>query len=80
MPLPSNRPKPLHLPVLCPDDDERVVSVLDDRARHVIDERVAQAAIGVGDLPVDKKKFWSVFFALGAGLSVISSLLMLLLG
>lgn len=34
----------------------------------------------VGDLPVDKKKFWSVFFALGAGLSVISSLLLMLLG
>ena len=33
----------------------------------------------VGDLPVDKKKFWSVFFAIGMGLSAISSLLLLLL-
>ena len=33
----------------------------------------------VGDLPVDKKKFWSVFFGLGAALSAISSLLILLL-
>jgi len=33
----------------------------------------------VGDLPVDKKKFWSVFFGLGAGLSAISTLLILLL-
>jgi len=33
----------------------------------------------VGDLPVDKKKFWSVFLGLGAGLSVISSALFLLL-
>jgi len=33
----------------------------------------------VGDLPVDKKKFWSMFFGIGAGLSVIGSLLLLLL-
>ena len=33
----------------------------------------------VGDLPVDKKKFWGTFFGIGAGLSVISSLLILLL-
>ena len=33
----------------------------------------------VGDLPVDKKKYWSVFFGIGAGLSAISSLLILLL-
>jgi DNA-directed RNA polymerase subunit RPC12/RpoP len=33
----------------------------------------------VGDLPMDKKKFWSMFFGLGAGLSAISSLLILLL-
>jgi len=32
-----------------------------------------------GDLPVDKKKFWGMFFGLGAALSVISSLLILLL-
>ena len=32
-----------------------------------------------GDLPVDKGKFWRVFLGLGAGLSVISSLLVLLL-
>jgi len=32
-----------------------------------------------GDLPVDKKKFWSMFLGIGAGLSVISSLLALLL-
>ena len=34
----------------------------------------------VGDLPVDKKKFWTMFLGLGAGLSVISSLLIMLLG
>ena len=33
----------------------------------------------VGDLPMDKKKFWSMFFGIGAGLSAISSLLILLL-
>lgn len=33
----------------------------------------------VGDLPMDKGKFWSMFFGIGAGLSVISSLLILLL-
>lgn len=33
----------------------------------------------VGDLPMDKKKFWSVFFGIGAGLSAVSSLLVLLL-
>jgi len=33
----------------------------------------------VGDLPVDKKKFWTVFLGLGAGLSAISSLLITLL-
>ena len=33
----------------------------------------------VGDLLVDKKKFWSMFLGIGAGLSVISSLLSLLL-
>ena len=33
----------------------------------------------VGDLPVAKKKFWSVFAGIGAGLSVISSLIVLLL-
>ena len=33
----------------------------------------------VGDLPVDKKKFWGTFLGIGAGLSVISSLLILLL-
>ena len=33
----------------------------------------------VGDLPVDKKKFWTMFLGLGAGLSVISSALILLL-
>ena len=34
----------------------------------------------VGDLPVDKKKFWTMFLGLGAGLSAISSLLIMLLG
>ena len=33
----------------------------------------------VGDLPVDKQKFWSTFFGLGAGLSAISTVLILLL-
>ena len=33
----------------------------------------------VGDLPMDKKKFWSMFFGIGAGLSAISSALILLL-
>lgn len=33
----------------------------------------------VGDLPVDRKKFWSMFFGIGAGLSAISSALILLL-
>lgn len=32
-----------------------------------------------GDLPVDRKKFWGMFFGLGAALSAISSLLILLL-
>lgn len=31
-----------------------------------------------GDLPVDKKKFWGMFFGLGAALTVIGALLMLL--
>ena len=33
----------------------------------------------VGDLPVNWKKFWAMFLGLGAGLSLISSLLILLL-
>ena len=33
----------------------------------------------VGDLPMDKKKFWFMFFGIGAGLSAISTLLILLL-
>ena len=33
----------------------------------------------VGDLPMDKGKFWSMFFGLGAGLSAISAALVLLL-
>ena len=33
----------------------------------------------VGDLPVDKKKYWTTFFGIGGGLSLISSLLILLL-
>ena len=33
----------------------------------------------VGDLPVDKGKFWGMFLGLGAGLSVIASLLLYLL-
>jgi len=32
----------------------------------------------VGDLPVDRKKYWTTFLALGAGLSVLFALLMLL--
>lgn len=33
----------------------------------------------VGDLPVDRGKYWGMFFGIGAGLSLLSSLLLLLL-
>lgn len=34
----------------------------------------------VGDLPVDKKKYWTTFFSIGIGLSILVALLIFLLG